>query len=90
MDANICMADESSDSALSEHGNGSSSVQGKKIPKKRLPNFQEFKEATNMINPSLKLCLTFKTAHIFKEAIREYAIRAGKDVYFKKNDTDRV
>lgn len=51
--------------------------------KKKLPNFTEFKDA-DMKNPSLKLGLVFKSAKLFKDAIREYAIRAGKDIHLKK------
>lgn len=38
----------------------------------------------------MKLGLSFPNASIFKDVIREYAIRVGKDIYFKKNEPGRV
>ena len=57
--------------------------------KKKLPNFQEFKES-DLKSPSFKLGMVFQTGKLFKDAVRQYAIQAGKDVYFKKNDPSRI
>ncbi|KAF4393841.1 hypothetical protein F8388_018332 [Cannabis sativa] len=36
------------------------------------------------------LGLSFASGKLFKQAIREYALREGKDIFFKKNDPHRV
>ena len=55
-----------------------------------LPDFPAFREDTDMGQDCFKLGLVFPNAKVFKDAVREYAIRAGKQIYFKKNDPERV
>ena len=59
-------------------------------PKKKLPRFQEFRSESDMRHVTFKLGLSFPNPKIFKEAIREYAIREGKDIYFKKDEEKHV
>lgn len=58
--------------------------------KKKLPRFQEFREEIDMRHVILKLGMSFPSSHVFKQAIRQQAIKEGKDVYFKKNEAQRV
>lgn len=58
--------------------------------KKKLPRFQTFRQNTNVKSLTLKLGLVFPTSSVFKDDVREYAIRARKDLHFKKNDNTRV
>lgn len=64
----------------------SNKFRGYRNLKKKLPNFTKFKDA-DMKNPSLKLGLVFRSSKLFQDAIKEYAIRAGKDIHLKKRST---
>ena len=55
-----------------------------------LPRMPEFRPDVDMKNPVFKLGMVFPDAASFKAAIREYAIQQGKNIYFKKNDKNRV
>jgi len=91
MDAEIGVESDSSEDEVPEipESSGANKFRDYRNLKKKLPSFTEFKEA-DMQNPSFKLGLVFKSSKLFKQAIREYSIKAGKNIYFKKNDSDRV
>ncbi|KAF4391406.1 hypothetical protein F8388_008017 [Cannabis sativa] len=56
----------------------------KKYVRTKLQKFPEFRPEVDMASP------IFKPGTQFKKAVREYAIQQGKDVYFEKNDSNRV
>ena len=58
----------------------------KKNPKRKQPRFQEFRSEFDMRHINFKLELSFPDCQVFKDAIREYVIREGKGIYFKKNE----
>lgn len=58
--------------------------------KRELPEFPVFNDRNDMRRDCFKLRLVFPNAKIFKEAVREYSIQAGKQIRFKKNDPHRV
>ncbi|XP_062103119.1 uncharacterized protein LOC133814138 [Humulus lupulus] len=43
-----------------------------------------------MAKPTFKLGLSFPSGKMFKQAIREYAIKNGKDIWFKRKDPHRA
>ena len=57
---------------------------------KVLPELPLFRESTFMKDPKFEVGLIFTSGSCFEDAVREYAILHGKDVYFKKNDPTRV
>ena len=61
-----------------------------KLSRKILPKFQEFREDTDMADPKFKLGMVFSSGAVFKNAIREYSIKACKELKFKVNDRNRV
>ena len=63
---------------------------GKRKVKKVLPNLPEFRPSTDMSNPTFQLGLLFPSDECFKQAIKAYALKAGKDIYFKRNEPGRV
>ena len=56
----------------------------------RHPHLPEFRPDKDMVKVKFYRGLTFETGAQFKNAVREYAIQNGKDIYFKKNDPHRV
>ena len=61
-----------------------------KLSRKILPKFQEFREDTDMADPKFKLGMVFSSGAVFKNAVREYSIKAGKELKFKVNDRQVV
>ncbi|KAF4347938.1 hypothetical protein G4B88_014945 [Cannabis sativa] len=62
----------------------------KRFKKEKSPELIEFRPETDMGNAIFDLGLSFASGKLFKQAIREYALREGKDIFFKKNDPHRV
>ncbi|XP_062112870.1 uncharacterized protein LOC133824026 [Humulus lupulus] len=58
--------------------------------KRKLPDLLEFDVDAEMERSLLKLGLVFSSGKLFKQAVREYAIQNGRDIWFKKNDSHRI
>uniref|UniRef100_A0A803PYD3 SWIM-type domain-containing protein n=1 Tax=Cannabis sativa TaxID=3483 RepID=A0A803PYD3_CANSA len=58
--------------------------------KAKLPKLPEFNVDVDMKNPSFEVGLVFSSGKEFKDAVREYAIMNGKEIFFKVNDSHRV
>ena len=56
-------------------------------PLPRMPEFRPDKENRDL---QLRLGLVFPDAKMFRDSVREHAIKEGKDIWFKKNDLNRV
>ncbi|KAK9291931.1 hypothetical protein L1049_019883 [Liquidambar formosana] len=52
--------------------------------------YPEFCRERDMLKPKLVLGTTFATAQDFRDLLREVAIRKGYDLFFIKNDGDRI
>ncbi|XP_028094043.1 uncharacterized protein LOC114294125 [Camellia sinensis] len=52
--------------------------------------FPEFNKHTNMVDPQFQVGMVFPSSKVFKQAVKEHAIKTGKDIKFLKNDKDRV
>ena len=78
------------DSSSNKEASCLEQVRNKRNGKKKLPKFHEFRDGTDLRHVTLKLGLCFPNASIFKNLIREYAVRVGKDIYFKKHNPGRV
>uniref|UniRef100_A0A803PQG0 SWIM-type domain-containing protein n=1 Tax=Cannabis sativa TaxID=3483 RepID=A0A803PQG0_CANSA len=61
-----------------------------KVQKEKLPELPEFRPETDMGKAIFVLEISFASGKLFKQEIREYALREGKDIFFKKNDPHRV
>ncbi|KAL5538016.1 hypothetical protein UlMin_045504 [Ulmus minor] len=59
-------------------------------PKKKLPKFPKFREETNLKNPIFKLGQIFTSNTVFKQAVKEHAIREGRRIRFTHNEPGRV
>ena len=55
-----------------------------------LSNPLEFRPEVDMKDPQFQNGLVFPLAATFKAAVRQYAIKPGKDIFFKKNDPTRI
>ncbi|KAL5573319.1 hypothetical protein UlMin_022916 [Ulmus minor] len=53
--------------------------------KKKLPKFPKFKEDTDMANPMFRLGQIFNSNIVFKQAVKEHAIREGRKIRFIMN-----
>ena len=62
----------------------------KSTKKKKLPKFPKFKEDTDMENPIFRLGQIFNNNTIFKQAVKEHAIREGRKIRFMQNELGRV
>lgn len=79
------------DSSSSEEEETKMNSKGTRYRKKKLPEFPEFREQDANINQdSFKLGMLFPNGKAFKEAMKEYSIRCGKQIWFKKNDKNRI
>ncbi|XP_062100631.1 uncharacterized protein LOC133806557 [Humulus lupulus] len=58
--------------------------------KTKLRELPQFRASIDMEKPVFKLGLSFPNGTAFKQAIREYAIQNGMDIFFKKNDPHRI
>lgn len=56
-------------------------------PKKK---HQVFNEKTDMANPIFMVGMEFKTHSLFRDAVKEYAIKHGKSIKFLKSDREKV
>ena len=54
------------------------------------PRYLEFVSDTNMANPKFSIGLLFTCATEFRAAVRECAIKNGRNVKFVKNEKDKV
>ncbi|KAK9279212.1 hypothetical protein L1049_012890 [Liquidambar formosana] len=52
--------------------------------------YPEFCRERDMLSPKLVLGTTFATVQDFRDLMREVAIRKGYDLFFIKNDGDRI
>ncbi|KAH7842932.1 hypothetical protein Vadar_010817 [Vaccinium darrowii] len=75
------LGDVSSDELQSVHSN--SDEDGK-------TRYPEYRRETDLGKVMFKTGMLFCTAKEFREAVREYAIKQGKDIKFVKNETTRV
>ncbi|KAF4400221.1 hypothetical protein G4B88_019430 [Cannabis sativa] len=82
------------DSSEEDEGDENNGIQlnkrKKRFKKEKLPKLPEFRPETDMGKAIFDLGLSFASGKLFKQAIREYALREGKDIFFKKNDPHRV
>ncbi|KAF4354391.1 hypothetical protein F8388_027325 [Cannabis sativa] len=82
------------DSSEEDEGDENNGIQlnkrKKRFKKEKLPELPEFRPETDMGKAIFDLGLSFASGKLFKQAIREYALREGKDIFFKKNDPHRV
>ena len=60
-----------------------------KVPKGPKPKSVEF-DVIDMSNPVLENGMKFVDVYQFREAVREYNLKKGKDLSFVKNDKDKV
>jgi hypothetical protein len=60
-----------------------------KVPKGLKPKSVEF-DVIDMSNPVLENGMKFADVYQFREAVREYNLKIGKDLSFVKNDKDKV
>uniref|UniRef100_A0A2N9EY34 SWIM-type domain-containing protein n=1 Tax=Fagus sylvatica TaxID=28930 RepID=A0A2N9EY34_FAGSY len=60
-----------------------------KVPKGPKPKSVEF-NVIDMSNPVLENGMKFANVYQFREAVREYNLKIGKDLSFVKNDKDKV
>uniref|UniRef100_A0A2N9IJF0 Transposase MuDR plant domain-containing protein n=1 Tax=Fagus sylvatica TaxID=28930 RepID=A0A2N9IJF0_FAGSY len=59
-----------------------------KVPKGQKPKSVEF-DVIDMSNPVLENGMKFADVYQFREAVREYNLKIGKDLSFVKNDKDK-
>ena len=52
--------------------------------------YPEFNQRTDLENPTFKVGMVFPSTKVFKEAVKEHAIKSGKEIKFVKNDSLRV
>ncbi|XP_028123309.1 uncharacterized protein LOC114320353 [Camellia sinensis] len=52
--------------------------------------FLEFNKQTDMIDPQFRVGMVFPSFNVFKQVVKEHAIKTGKDIKFLKNDKNRV
>ncbi|KAF4352379.1 hypothetical protein F8388_016658 [Cannabis sativa] len=82
------------DSSEEDEGDENNGIQlnnrKKRFKKEKLSELPEFRPETDMGKAIFDLGLSFASGKLFKQAIREYALREGKDIFFKKNDPHRV
>uniref|UniRef100_A0A2N9GEU7 SWIM-type domain-containing protein n=1 Tax=Fagus sylvatica TaxID=28930 RepID=A0A2N9GEU7_FAGSY len=60
-----------------------------RVPKAPKPRSVEF-DVIDMSNPVLENGMKFSDVYQFREAVREYNLKIGKDLSFVKNDKDKV
>ena len=58
--------------------------------KNLLPKLPEFRPDTDMAEPEFKVGLVFPDGKSFRAAVRQYSLRVGKQLWFKKNNSDKV
>ena len=58
--------------------------------KKKLPKFRKFRKDTDMENPIFRLGQIFNSNIVFKQAVKEHAIREGRKIRFMQNEPDIV
>lgn len=68
---------------------GSSSSDEDSRPKENT-RFHQFNSKADMVDPQFKVGMIFGTSKIFKDAVREHAIKTCKAIKFVKNDSIRV
>ena len=73
-----------------EQDNNEDQDESDKEVEKMLPRMPEFVPEVDMKNPVFKKGMVFPDANTFRAAIREYAIKDGRDIRLKKNDPNRV
>ncbi|KAI8546654.1 hypothetical protein RHMOL_Rhmol07G0136600 [Rhododendron molle] len=49
-----------------------------------------FNENTDMVNPIFEVGMEFKTHAVFRDAVKEYAVKWGKEIKFLKSDRTQV
>ncbi|KAH7865657.1 hypothetical protein Vadar_009433 [Vaccinium darrowii] len=49
-----------------------------------------FNEKTDMVNPTFKVGMEFKSHTLFRDAVKEHAIKWGKEITFSKSDKRQV
>ncbi|KAI8563066.1 hypothetical protein RHMOL_Rhmol03G0084600 [Rhododendron molle] len=49
-----------------------------------------FNENTDMVNPIFEVGMEFKTHAVFRDAVKEYAVKWGKEIKFLKSDRRQV
>ncbi|KAF4399992.1 hypothetical protein G4B88_021206 [Cannabis sativa] len=62
----------------------------RKSKRARMPHLPEFRPDVDMVKVKFQKGLVFQSGSQFKDAVREYAIQNGKDIFFKKNEPTRV
>ncbi|KAF4400284.1 hypothetical protein G4B88_019493 [Cannabis sativa] len=62
----------------------------RKSKRARMPHLPEFRADVDMVKVKFEKGLVFQSRSQFKDAVREYAIQNGKDIFFKKNEPTRV
>ncbi|CAL5356638.1 unnamed protein product [Camellia sinensis] len=77
------------ESALDELRSIDSSTEGEVNGKKK-ERYPQFNMYTDMVEPQFRFGMLFGTSKIFKDAVRQHAIKNEKSVKFVKNDSLRV
>ncbi|KAF4375833.1 hypothetical protein G4B88_026412 [Cannabis sativa] len=62
----------------------------RKSKRARMPHLLEFRPDVDMVKVKFEKGLAFQSGSQFKDAMREYAIQNGKDIFFKKNEPTKV
>ena len=58
--------------------------------KNLLPKLPEFRPDTDMAEPEFKVGLVFPNGKSFRTAVKQHSLRVGKQLWFKKNNSDKV
>ena len=81
--------DYDSEELLSLSGSSSDDEEGGHCKRKRV-KYPQFNSKSDMVESKFKLGMLFKTAAKFRAAVRQHAIKWGKEIRFTKNEKCRV
>ncbi|KAI5349114.1 hypothetical protein L3X38_002001 [Prunus dulcis] len=58
--------------------------------KRNAPNFRQWRREAMLKNPTFDIGMHFANKTVFKEAVQHYTCMVGKNIWFKKDDKQRV
>lgn len=87
---NLADIDGDSDRDSSEFSSGETSSDEEAGPSKKKAKFPVFNEKTDMQNPRFAVGMEFKSHALFRDAVKEHAIKCGKVIKFLKSDRKKV
>ncbi|BFG33829.1 hypothetical protein CerSpe_201030 [Prunus speciosa] len=58
--------------------------------KRNVPNFRQWRREAMLKNPTFDIGMHFANKTVFKEAVQHYTCMVGKNIWFKKDDKQRV